>query len=223
MVMRSDDGAMRAHDPEEASFLRLAEAYREEGLFEDAIRICRDGLAKCPNSLWGRLLLGQTLLERGALGEALVELGRVEREAQGDAEILSLLRTVRMPSPPRTAEGERSAEESGPSTEPGVLYLDDPDRPGRPEGDASAPDGALLTSPTLAELYSRQGDQATADAILERIERRQAPVDPGGAVEAGAEASPLPSVYLDDLHRFQKGLRRLRADRDPRRPTHERS
>ena len=214
---------MRAHDPGEASFLRLAEAYREEGLFEDAIRICRDGLAKCPTSLRGRLLLGQTLLEQGALGEALVELGRVEREAQGDEEILSRLRAVRMPGTQQTAGGGRSEEEPGPSCEPGVLYLDDPDRPGRTEGDAAIPDDALLASSTLAELYSRQGDQATADAIRRGIERRQVSVDPGGAVETGVAASPLPSVYLDDLHRFQKGLRRLRSDRDPRRSTREAS
>jgi len=224
--MQSGEGPSRTNDPGEASFLLLAQAYREEGLLDDAIRICRDGLAKCPTSLRGRLLLGQSLLEEGALGEALVELGRVEREGQGDEEILTLLRAVRMPSF-RTASGAgRSKNEQGPPrgeavsdpsrpSEPAVLYLDQGDQGIQGDEEPVTPRGASLASPTLMDLFTRQGDQATADAIRRQIAQDVAPAVPGGVTGAAVEGV-TPPPYLDKLQKFQKGLERLRAGRDPR-------
>ena len=66
--------ARPAVDPSESSFVRLAEAYRREGLLEDAIRICREGLTRFPTTLRGRIFLGQILLEQGETPEATAEL-----------------------------------------------------------------------------------------------------------------------------------------------------
>ncbi len=155
--MTPNGDARAAADPSESSFIRLAEAYRREGLLADAIRICREGLTRCPTSLRGRILLGQTLLEQGAIPLAMAEFDRVEREASRNPEILALLGEARRSVSPPPTDAVESAETSepwvglpetdrDPASEPGVLFLDfsePPDaggqcgheRPGRPVGE----------------------------------------------------------------------------------------
>ena len=64
-------------DPQSRIFAQLADAYRKEGLLDEAIRICRDGLAAHPTYVSGRVVLGRALLEQGALEEAEAEFRRV--------------------------------------------------------------------------------------------------------------------------------------------------
>jgi len=202
-----------ATDPSEPSFIRLADAHRREGLVEDAIRICREGLARFPSSLRGRILLGQSLLDHGAIGEAIVELGRVERDAQNDPEILALLCEVRVAGPQWTrgaaesrGPARGSATESGGAAEaePPVLMLETPEQPTedtrRPEPSRADP----LASSTLADLYASQGDQATADAILRQI----APEEAAPAAEPLADTEP--PRYLEELRRLREIAVRLR-------------
>jgi hypothetical protein len=207
-------------DISEASFIRLADAHRREGLVEDAIRICREGLAKFPSSLYGRIVLGQSLLDHGAIGEAIVELGRVEREGRGDPEILALLCEVRMAGPqrrppstevvstsrtPETPSAETSRDTCGPS-EPAVLILDSPDQTGSPVGASRLSEDDPLASPTLAGLYASQGNPAMAEAILRQIPAEETPRD----AEEPVAAEPGPSRYLDELRRLRAVAGRLR-------------
>jgi len=203
----------------EPSFIQLAEAHRREGLVEDAIRICREGLAKLPTSLRGRIVLGQCLLDQGAIGEAIVELGRVERESGGDPAILALLCEVRLAEPQRrpvsadvaaedgilgrTRDGEFAADEA---IEPPVLILDG-------AGEAAS-EGALagssptdpLASPTLAGLYASQGDRAMAETILRQITPDETPP----AEEAPPQPEPGSVAYLAELTRLREVAERLR-------------
>ena len=168
--------ARPAVDPSESSFVRLAEAYRREGLLEDAIRICREGLTRFPTTLRGRILLGQILLEQGETPEATAEFDRVERESSGNPEILALLREARPPVAPQRADDVGSLETAGPlegapetgyaaAHEPGLLFLDFPEYAGSPGMHTTNAPVDPLASSTLAALYADQGDPVRAEAI----------------------------------------------------------
>lgn len=192
-----------ATDLGEASFIRLADAHRREGLVEDAIRICREGLARFPSSLRGRILLGQSLLDQGAIGEAIVELGRVERDGRDDPEILALLCEVRVAGPRWTRSTAPEADGAAAMEAP-VLILDTPGRPAEETSGPETPRGDPLASPTLAGLYADQGDRATADAMLRQI----APEEEASPEEPAAEAEA--PRYLEDLRRLREVAGRLR-------------
>jgi hypothetical protein len=203
----------------EPSFIHLAEAHRREGLVEDAIRICREGLAKLPTSLRGRIVLGQCLLDQGAIGEAIVELGRVERESGGDPAILALLCEVRVAEPQRRPvradvaaedgvsgqmpDGELAADEA---IEPPVLILDGAGEAASEGASAESSDTDPLASPTLAGLYASQGDHAMAETILRRI----APNETPPAEEAPPQTEPGSVAYLAELSRLREVAERLR-------------
>ncbi len=209
-------------DMSEPSFVLLAEAHRREGLVEDAIRICREGLARFPASLRGRIVLGQCLLDHGAIGEAIVELGRVERESGGDPEILAMLCDVRLAGPQRRPVGAHTAPErtvpgqagdaeaAGDGTaETPVLILDEPAEPG---SGSAAPDSTRadpLASSTLAGLYASQGDRDMADTIL----RQLTPGEFQPAEAAPGETALRPPAYLEELTRLRHVAERLRKTR----------
>jgi hypothetical protein len=206
-VTAPDGTVTHPRDPGEESFLRLADAYRQEGLVTDAVRICREGLARWPGSLRGRLLLGECLLDQGALGEALIELGRVEREARGDPEILALLGAVRWAGRQLLPDDKGSGGETVPAEEPRVLRLDLPGEVGHPPEDARGSE-PLLASATLADLYTKQGDAATAEAIR----RRMADEREAGAA-AGHPRGRQAAAYLQALRQMRENLERCRSAR----------
>ena len=218
--MTPNGDARAATDPSESSFIRLAEAYRREGLLADAIRICREGLTRCPTSLRGRTLLGQSLLEQGATPSAVAEFDRVEREASGNPEILALLREARRSVSPQPTDAIESAEASAPwtgtpeadhdlATEPGVLFLDfseHPDASGQPS--MNVPVDPLVSS-TLAALYADQGDPARGEAIRRQLEVGRAS---GPAADTTPRVGGVPGTqYLDKLVRLRDVVQRLRS------------
>jgi pentatricopeptide repeat protein len=64
-------------DPFSRAFLQLAEEYRKEGQYAEAVRVCQEGLARHPAYHTARILLGRTYLEAGDLGEARRSLSEV--------------------------------------------------------------------------------------------------------------------------------------------------
>ena len=206
-------------DMTEPSFIRLAEAHRREGLVTDAIRICREGLAKFPASARGRIVLGQSLLDQGAIGEAIVELGRVERESGGDPEILALLCEVRLAGPqPRPVSADmavtsdipvatRGGEMPGAEVlEPPVLILDAAGESTSERAFADAPQPDPLASSTLAGLYASQGDPAMAETILRQLTPEETP--PAEEAPRGSESGSV--TYLTELTRLRQVAERLR-------------
>ena len=193
-------------DMSEPSFVRLAEAHRREGLVEDAIRICREGLAKLPGSLRGRIVLGQCLLDQGAIGEAIVELGRVERESGGDPETLALLCEVRLAGPQRRPVGADAGAALERPVETPVLILDEPGAPESGDAAAESAEVAPLASSTLAGLYANQGDREMAETILSQITPEESPP----AEEAPRPAEQGSAAYLAELARLRHVAERLR-------------
>ncbi len=68
-------------DPASIAFAQLAEECRRAGDADEAIGICRAGLAHHPGYLSARVTLGRALLEVGRLDEAAVELTTVVQQA----------------------------------------------------------------------------------------------------------------------------------------------
>lgn len=73
--------ARLARDPGAQAFAALAEAHRRGGGIDEAIAVCRGGLAQHPTYSTTRLVLAKALLDRGDLAEARTE---VERFLQGE-------------------------------------------------------------------------------------------------------------------------------------------
>ncbi|MDI6754693.1 MAG: tetratricopeptide repeat protein [Thermodesulfobacteriota bacterium] len=72
-------------------FSQLAEAYRLQGRYDEAIDTCRKGLEKNPDALRGRLILGRCYLEKGMVAEAK---GELEKVAEGIEECLSVYKLL---------------------------------------------------------------------------------------------------------------------------------
>ena len=78
--------AMRRHeerlarDPSSLAFAQLADLYRKASRTQDAIALCRQGLARYPQYTTARLTLTRTYLADGRLDEAMTEL-RIVLEA----------------------------------------------------------------------------------------------------------------------------------------------
>ncbi len=68
-------------DPASVAFAQLAEECRRAGDADEAVGICRAGLAHHPGYLSARVTLGRALIEVGRLDEAAVELTTVVQQA----------------------------------------------------------------------------------------------------------------------------------------------
>jgi tetratricopeptide (TPR) repeat protein len=78
-------------DPASIAFAALAEEYRKEGRYAEAIEICRVGLQRHPAYLSARVTLGRALIGVGDLDAARLELESVLRVAP---ENLSAIRAM---------------------------------------------------------------------------------------------------------------------------------
>lgn len=72
-------------DPASRLFAQLAEELRKEGELEDAIRVCREGLAKHPAYPAARMTLGRALLDSGDYAGARAEFEAVVKAVPDNA------------------------------------------------------------------------------------------------------------------------------------------
>jgi tetratricopeptide (TPR) repeat protein len=68
-------------DPASIAFAQLAEEHRRAGQFDEAVRVCRTGLAQHPVYLSARITLGRALLEMARYDEAASEFDYVLKAA----------------------------------------------------------------------------------------------------------------------------------------------
>ena len=79
---RLDDLRRRVQlDPLSIAFAQLAEEYRRAAMFQEAVDVCRAGLAIHPSYLSARVTLGRALVELQLFDEAQQELERVLKSA----------------------------------------------------------------------------------------------------------------------------------------------
>jgi tetratricopeptide (TPR) repeat protein len=172
--------------PEEASasvfssnaFIQLAEAYRLQGRYEEAIETCQKGLAKMPDSLPGRLLLGKCYLEKSMIAEAREELEKVAAGIEECFSVYKLLSQVYL----HQQNVDKALETLKKS-----LYLPGPNLPlATPRVDLQAtlsetvktpeldkPVPAAIQTDTLAEIYVKQGHLDRALSVYQEILSRE--------------------------------------------------
>ncbi len=68
-------------DPSSIAFAQLAEEYRRSGDLDQAVKICREGLARHPGYLSAQVTLGRALMELEQYSEARKELEAVLQAA----------------------------------------------------------------------------------------------------------------------------------------------
>jgi Flp pilus assembly protein TadD len=82
---RIDEMRRRLQDePASRIFVQLAEEYRRAGRLDDAIAVCRDGLATHPDDTSARVVLGLSLMAKGSLEDARRELEGVLSTSPGN-------------------------------------------------------------------------------------------------------------------------------------------
>jgi len=81
-------------DPASIAFAQLAEECRRAGNADEAVGICRAGLAHHPGYLSARVTLGRALIELGALDEAAAELTTVIQHAPSNLAAIRALAEI---------------------------------------------------------------------------------------------------------------------------------
>ena len=76
------------------SFAQLAEELRRDGATDEAVAVCRAGLAHHPNYLTARVTLGRALVELDRLDEAFTELTTVLDAAPGNLPAIRALAEI---------------------------------------------------------------------------------------------------------------------------------
>lgn len=110
------------NDPSSLLFASLADFYRENGLFQEALSICQNGLESHPENTEGRLVLAQCCRALGDIQQARTELTRVLKSHPENALAKKLLaeldRAGESTLEPAREKPEELAPESLTATEP---------------------------------------------------------------------------------------------------------
>jgi len=220
------DAARRQQDVAPHVFVQLAEAYCREGLLDEAIQICRDGLAAHPGSAGGRAVLAQALLERGALDEAEQEFRRVLEQAPEHLLALRFLGDIcagrgRADEARRYYERALRLEPGDPETQDRLAALPVTQETGAVEH-AAQPHGwnrDPLASPTLAALYASQGHTDVAEVIYSQLAQPRGEAAPASTSrDISGQGAPA-SLVLEKLLALREAARKIReADRPDARP-----
>ncbi len=100
MVDEALVAAMRRHeerlarDPSSLAFAQLADLYRKAGRTQDAIALCRQGLARYPQYTTARLILAKAWLAEARLDEAGAEIRAILDQTPKDVQCLRLAAEV---------------------------------------------------------------------------------------------------------------------------------
>jgi tetratricopeptide (TPR) repeat protein len=83
-----------ARDPASLAFAQLADLYRKAGRTNEAIALCRNGLARYPNYTTARLILAKAWLADERLDEAAAEIATILEQSPKDVQCLRLAAEV---------------------------------------------------------------------------------------------------------------------------------
>jgi tetratricopeptide (TPR) repeat protein len=179
-------------------FVQLAEAYRSQGRYGEAVATCQKGLEKMPDSLRGRLLLGKCYLEKNMIPQAKEELEKVVQEMEECFSVYKLLSLVYLheKNPEKALEVLKKSL-SLPPTERSPSKSMSPMEKALPHGEArpplatrqfgqprppreaeklagsEKPGAAAIRTDTLAEIYIKQGKLDRALSIYQEILTRE--------------------------------------------------
>jgi tetratricopeptide (TPR) repeat protein len=181
-------------DPGSIAFAQLAEEYRRAGRFQEAIDVCKAGLARHPGYLSARVTLGRALLEVGDTDAAQRELTDVLRLAPDNLSAIRGIAEVhrKKGEVPEALEQFRSAFEMA-SPDPSIEQVV----------------RDLRREAMAAELSPRLRAEASSF--------QEAPVGPGAAAQAHPTARPVDErAARRTLAYFERWLQAILADRRAR-------
>jgi tetratricopeptide (TPR) repeat protein len=219
-----------ADDPGGRAFLPLADLYRRDGRLVDARRVLERGIEVHPDLVAARAALGRVLVELGESDAARAALRRVLAADRDNLVALRLLagdavERGQWPEACELYERLLRLEPEDAAVRDGLLEarraMDEPSGEGVPaamvapvglpaERPLTPPSGGGFETPTLAELYLRQGHLDKARAILERIlahdpDRQDALAIMERLADTPPAAAPSPSPGAADDDRPASG------------------
>jgi tetratricopeptide (TPR) repeat protein len=200
-------------EPGSRVFAQLADAYRKEGLQEEAIQICREGLITHPTCTSARVVLGRALLEQGSLVEAEAEFRRVLDQAPDNLVALRLLGdlSVRRDEPAEARTYYERALRLNPGdqeTQERLAAL--PAAPAVQAEQGGAIPADPLASSTLAAIYASQGHAQVAEAMYAQLGQHveQRPILRPGIGNPQQRAAEL--ALVEKLTAFLEAARQIR-------------
>jgi tetratricopeptide (TPR) repeat protein len=157
-----------AKDPRSTVFVPLAESYRQMGLLDEALDVATKGVKALPSFSPGYAILGRIQFQLGNVDAAaaaferallidpenlmsLKGLARVRMQQGGQAAALKLVRRAVALKPDDTVAQKMLAALGVLPTTPDVVA------PSRPLAAAGHPHADPISTPTIAEIYIRQG------------------------------------------------------------------
>jgi tetratricopeptide (TPR) repeat protein len=181
-------------DPGSIAFAQLAEEYRRVGRFQEAIDVCKAGLARHPGYLSARVTLGRALLVVGDIDAAQRELTDVLRVAPDNLSAIRGIAEVhrKKGEVPEALEQFRSAFEMA-SPDPSIEQVV----------------RDLRREAMAADLSPRRDGEASSF--------QPAPAGPGAAAQAHQPARPVDDrATRRTLAYFERWLQAILADRRAR-------
>ena len=215
-----------AADPNSRMFVQLAEEYRKQGLLENAIEICEQGLTKHPQYPSARVALGRALLEAETFDRASEEfeavlaqvpdnilankfLGETYRRLGRYDEAIQKYQIAQTLAPEDTELEEKiaavKAEQAGGGPPPPPVS--------EPADETAAADPAEYTSrpPAFATAVAPVGPDAPLEPTLvdarvdaspppppPAVSPTSAPAEEGPPAPDEAESAPIPLVEVDE-------------------------
>lgn len=172
-------------DPASIAFAALAEEYRKNGRYPEAIEVCRMGLQRHPAYLSARVTLGRALVGLGDYDAARLELEAVLRVAPENLAAIRAMADIYS----RLQEMEdMPAEDAEPAN---------PMEPDGAEEQISAVPAALdpmAPKPAPLRLASFEPGRHRDDDAIERLERFLAAITAARANLSSANSRPAPGT-----------------------------
>lgn len=147
-------------DPHSTVFVPLAEAFRQMGLLEDALEVAKKGVENVPRFCPGLVMLGRIQFEMNAVEEALASLqAAYDMDSQSLSALKGLARVlVHKGETGRARELLQKAVTLAPEDAgAGRMLATLPSSAEEPTAPAERPEDDPIATPTIAEIYLKQG------------------------------------------------------------------
>ena len=203
-------------DPTSIAFAQLGEEYRRTGNYVEAVKVCREGLARHPGYISAQVTLGRALMELNQFDEACTELEAVMQAAPDNLAAIRALAEIhqRRGDTPESIHFDAAPLETAPPVD---LSLD-----ATPGSSENVPAMTFEDLPSLEALDALSLDLPPlpdfSDWALDTEFRLDTDVALGGEqAEASAvlePRSPIPDPYRDPvLNELEEWLAAIVADR----------
>ncbi len=204
-------------DPTSIAFAQLAEELRRAGANEEAVGVCRVGLARHAGYLSARVTLGRALIEIGRLDEALAELTTVAAVAPDNLAAMRGLAEIhqRRGDLGEALEYYRRALDLArhdPELEEAVERMAKEVTPPEPAPEAPVSIEALFDFDALVEQLGAEDAGPPAIPSADEWERSGAPTAAASALPA---AEPAADGLADTFAALEQDLRAYEAPREP--------